>query len=68
LASRYHLVLTQAQKQTWAPPAKTISRLVAKGCWIEHKTGVLTRTLHMLKGQEPCETYDILEVTTPNGQ
>jgi 4-amino-4-deoxy-L-arabinose transferase-like glycosyltransferase len=68
LASRYHLVLTQAQQQTWAPPAKTTSRLVAQGCWIEHKTGVLIRTLHMLKGQEPCETYDILEVTTPNAQ
>jgi 4-amino-4-deoxy-L-arabinose transferase-like glycosyltransferase len=37
-----------------------------KSCWLDHKTGLLPRTLRMAKGIEPCDVYRVLEIKSPS--
>jgi hypothetical protein len=62
-SNHYHLVLRQDKVATWT--SQNAMKLIAQGCWMEHKTGLLPRTLRILKGQEPCEVYEVFEVTQP---
>jgi hypothetical protein len=41
------------------------TQLLARGQWVDHKTGILTRQMKLAKGVEPLEAFSLLTVTPP---
>jgi hypothetical protein len=59
---KYQLVLREDQVLD-SGLKNQVTQVFGGGCWIEHKTGMLPRTLAILKGAEPCVRYQVLEIT-----
>ena len=61
VGSHYFLIVNEEQLAQFSPQLSNV-RPIAKGQWIEHKTGILLKILRLAKGVEPLKAYSIVEV------